>query len=97
VTSSGECVVSALTSKAADANQCVRSFSCAVGVADTLSLYADFFIRFGDFRSYVNFFLFDNLDTDGLGVGCFMPFDDFCSTADARTPSHSFPVPSWRR
>jgi hypothetical protein len=44
---------------------------------DTLSLYADFFALFGDFRGYVRFFLLDDLVTNDFGVKFFMPFDDF--------------------
>jgi hypothetical protein len=46
-------------------------------LASTLSRYADFFALFGDFRSYVSFFLLDDLVTNDFGVKFFMPFDDF--------------------
>jgi hypothetical protein len=61
--------------------ECMRRHYLNQGspLADTLSLYADFFALFGDFRGYVNFFLLDDLVTDELDVRFFMPFDDFCS------------------
>jgi len=72
-------------------------------LADTLSLYADFFALFGDFRGYVNFLLLDDLVTDELGVKFFMPLDAFrppyangvanvtIPTARSRTPVGSQP------
>jgi hypothetical protein len=61
--------------------ECIRRHYLSQGspLADTLSLYADFFALFGDFRGYVNFFLLDDLVIDEFGVRFFMPFDDFCS------------------
>lgn len=59
--------------------ECIRRHYLheASPLADTLSLYADFFALFGDFRSYVSFFLLDDLVTDDFGVKFFMAFDDF--------------------
>lgn len=45
-------------------------------LADTLSIYAEFFALFGDFGGYVGYFLLDDLVTDDQVV-FFMPFDDF--------------------
>jgi len=42
-----------------------------------LTRYADFFALFGDFRNYVNFFLLNDLVSDGSEVKFFMEFDDF--------------------
>jgi len=48
----------------------------------TLGRYRDFFVLFGDFRGYVNFFLLQDLVTsDHSAVRFFMPFDDFKSAA----------------
>ena len=46
-------------------------------LTSTLSRYADFFTLFVDFRSYVAFFLLDDLVTADFGVKFFMPFDNF--------------------
>ena len=46
-------------------------------LGSTLSLYADFFTLFGDFRGNVNFFLLEDLVTDDDLVKFFMPFDGF--------------------
>lgn len=46
-----------------------------------LARYADFFALFEDFRGYTEFFLLqDIVETDGRGVGFFLPFDDFNSS-----------------
>lgn len=46
-------------------------------LADTLARYRRFFDLFGDFRGYVDFFLLQDLVTDGSAVKFFLPFDDF--------------------
>ncbi len=43
----------------------------------TLSRYGAFFALFEDFREYVNFFLLDDIVTNGTKVKFFMQFDDF--------------------
>jgi hypothetical protein len=59
--------------------ECIRRHYLNTGspLADTLSLSADFFALFGDFRGYVSFFLLDDLVTNDFGLKFFMPFDDF--------------------
>lgn len=47
-------------------------------LGDTLQRYRDFFVLFGDFRGYADFFLLQDLVTDDDdAVKFFMPFDDF--------------------
>lgn len=46
-------------------------------LAGTLARYSDFFALFEDFRSYVDFFLLNDLITDDSDVSHFIPFDDF--------------------
>lgn len=46
-------------------------------LAETLGRYKDYFALFEDFRGYVDFFLLQDLVTDGYSVKFFMPFDDF--------------------
>jgi hypothetical protein len=47
-------------------------------LSETLTRYRDFFALFGDFASYVDHFLLQDLVTDdGDGILFFMPFDDF--------------------
>ena len=49
-------------------------------LAETLFRYRDFFLLFGDFRGYVDFFLLQDLATEGCSeVRFFLPFDDFRS------------------
>ena len=60
--------------------ECIRRHYSDLGspLAGTLSRYSDFFALFGDFRSYVSFFLLHDLVNEDLDVKCFMSFDDFC-------------------
>jgi hypothetical protein len=46
-------------------------------LGDTLLRYGDFFALFGDFRGYVDFFLLQDLVTQGGSIKFFLPFDDF--------------------
>ena len=46
-------------------------------LGQTLRRYSDFFALFEDFRGYVEFFMLQDLVTDGFAVRFFMPFDDF--------------------
>lgn len=70
--------------------ECIRRhyLGQANPLASTLSLYADFFALFGNFRNYVSYFLLDDLIIDDQ-VQFFMPFDDF------RTPSVPQDVPTY--
>ena len=59
-------------------------------LGDTLARYKDFFALFSDFRGYVEFFLLQDLVTEGYSsVTFFMPFDEF------RTPSVPWDVESY--
>jgi hypothetical protein len=47
-------------------------------LGETLARYRDFFVLFGDFRGYVEFFMLQDLVTeDCSAVKFFIPFDDF--------------------
>jgi hypothetical protein len=56
-------------------------------LAGALNRYQDFFVLFGDFHHYVEFFLLDDLlDADSGEVRWYLPFDDFNSPPLPRTP-----------
>lgn len=60
--------------------ECIRRFyeGQASPLGETLSRYRDFFDLFGNFRDYTDFFLLQDLTTDGgSAVRLFPPFDDF--------------------
>ncbi len=48
---------------------------------DTLDLYRDFFVLFGNFQGYVRYFLLEDLVTDDCSaVKFFTPFEDFATS-----------------
>ena len=57
-------------------------------LSSTLARYADFFMLFGDFRGYVDYFLLQDLVTDDYRVvRFFMEFDNFATSSVPRTLS----------
>lgn len=63
--------------------ECIRRFyhSESSPLYDTLACYMSFFDLFGDFRSYVEFFLLQDLVApDFAAVRFFSPFDDFITS-----------------
>jgi hypothetical protein len=59
-------------------------------LGDTLDRYSEFFALFEDFSGYVEFFVLQDLVSDGSSVRFFMPFDDF------KTPSVPWDGDSYR-
>lgn len=60
--------------------ECIRRHYVGIGspLSDTLERYSDFFELFGDFKSYSEFFLLQDLVTeDAEEVRFFLPFDEF--------------------
>jgi hypothetical protein len=59
--------------------ECIRRHYLAEPspLGPTLARYADFFSLFGDFPGYVDFFLLQDIVTDGGAVRFFLPFDNF--------------------
>ena len=63
--------------------ECIRRFYLGEPspLFKTLTVYRDFFDLFGSFRGYVEFFLLEDLVTDGGAVKLFSPFEDFSTPA----------------
>lgn len=64
--------------------ECIRRhyLRASSPLGDVLARYGDFFGLFGDFRGYVDFFLLDDLTTDGCSsVEFLLPFGDFATPA----------------
>lgn len=59
--------------------ECIRLFYSGreSPLYTTLSVYKDFFDLFCDFNSYVNFFLLEDLVTEGNKIKFYLPFDGF--------------------
>ncbi|MDR1632566.1 MAG: hypothetical protein LBR97_06775 [Dysgonamonadaceae bacterium] len=59
--------------------ECIRRFYSgqASPLYDTLKRYKSFFDLFGNFRSYVNFFLLQDLVDEQEQIKFYLPFDDF--------------------
>ena len=59
--------------------ECIRRYDAneESPLSATIARSINFFALFGDFRSYMDFFLLDALVTHDFGVKFFMPFDDF--------------------
>ena len=64
--------------------ECIRRHYLGIGspLSETLERYSDFFELFGNFRSYVEFFLLQDLvSEDGTEVRFHLPFDEFQRSA----------------